>query len=268
MCSQSRCSEPADIDGAEAERGSLHAQLQCHGPSQPMELALALACEAALGEVEAVRLVVSGEVEHACHEDELQDPAQQSRKSCAEQPHLRQSAMPEDEHPVANDVEHVAHKHNPHRRGRVLYAVAELLVGIEHHHGQQAQHQHNQIRADQGQQLHRQSEPRQRHQQHSGKQHQQQPHHRAGEESVLQLAGDVVRPALTQQSSHHGRNSVGEAHASDDEQPEHIVHEAGSCQLLSAVASDHKRIGEPHHDGAQLAHHNRHADAQEVGIVG
>ena len=76
-----------------------------------------------------------------------------------------------------------------------------------------------------------------------------------------------MHSTLPCQSANNWCKPVGEAHTSDNEQTEDIVHEAGCRQFVRAIVPYHKRIGKPHYDGAHLAHHNRHADTQQVGIV-
>ena len=175
--------------------------------------------------------------------------------------------MAEDKKPVAEDIENVAAKHHPHRHRGVLHAVAELLVGIEQHLRQQAQQQNKHIGTHQRQKFGRQPKPWHCHHQQCGKKHQQHSHCRTRKESVLQLAGNIVQPAFSKQSTNYRRQPIRKTQASYDEQAQDIIHETGSSQFVCSVTSNHKRIGEPHHDGAQLAHHDWYADAQKVGIV-
>ena len=76
-----------------------------------------------------------------------------------------------------------------------------------------------------------------------------------------------MHPTLSQQSAHDRSKPVGEPHASYDEQAENVIHETGCSQFVRTIMAHHKRIGESHHDGAQLPQHDRNADAQKVGIV-
>ena len=175
--------------------------------------------------------------------------------------------MSEDEQPVAQDVQHVAQEHNPHRHGRVLHAVAELFVGVEHHLRQQAQHQDKQIGTHQGQQLDGLPQAWQEDIKQACQQHQQQADAQAGKESVLQPGSDVVHPALSQKRTNDGSDAVGEAHTTYNEQGNDVIHETSCSQFVRAIMSYHKRIGEPHHDGAQLPQHDWHADAQKVGVI-
>jgi hypothetical protein len=76
-----------------------------------------------------------------------------------------------------------------------------------------------------------------------------------------------VQPALSKQSTNYRRQPIRKTQASNNEKAQDIIHETGSSQFVRSITSNHKRIGEPHHNGAHLTHHNGHADAQKVGIV-
>ena len=173
-----------------------------------MKLTLVCFGKHTLWKVLAINVVSLGKVERACHQCQLQETAQQGGYACAEQAHLRQTAMSEDEKPVANEVEDVAGNHYPHRHGSVLHAIAELLVGIEQHLGQQAQQKNQQVRPHEGQELFRLPEPGKSCQDETCKKRQQQTYDRTGKESIPELACDVVQPTLSEQGANDRRQSV------------------------------------------------------------
>ena len=267
MCRQCRSSYPTHINGTEAERCRFHTQLQRYRPPHAMQLPLVCLRNACLVKVFSIKVVMLRKVEHTCHQHQLQESAQQGGKSRSHQSHFWQSPMAKDEQPVAEYVEDVGDEHYPHRHRSILYAVAELLVGIENHHGQHAQQQHQQIRANQGQKLVWQSHPRKSKEKQPGKQRHQQTNPRTSKESVPKLAGNVMLPTLSQQSAHNRRQAVGEAHTTHNEQGNNVIHETSCSQFVRSIMSYHKRIGEPHHDEAHLPHHDWHADAQEVCVM-
>ena len=216
-----------------------------------------------------VSAVFVAAVKVADHPDRGDDARQQRAEARAFGAHLGESVAAVDEDPVEADVGQVGDDRDRHFDFRVAHAFEELFEGEEQHDERHAVNQHLVVgdgHIDHFGGLAEMVEQRDGGILHDGHRQAEQS---VEEDAVLQQARRFLAVALGVEFAHEGRHAECDADGGDEEDEEDRAAERHGSQrrgVVSAVAADHKVVGELRQDLAQLREHHGQRQPQ-VGLV-
>ena len=254
--------QPAHHHATQRKGSRLHRQLQCHRPAQAVHLLEVSLVHMAMDDVLAILLELLLAQYHRHHCCRHQDARAHSGESGTEQTQLREWTYAVDEHPVAQDVDHVAHNHHPHRHLGMSDTVQKLLHRIEYTHEEHRDQIHDEVRADEGEQFLGLSDTREIEVEYHHRQGEDAAHNHVGEERIAHLLTYLVGALHAIESADDRGESVREAHVRDEYEGIDVVDESCRRQFLSAMMTYHERVGEAKHDCAELSDDDRYADGE------
>ena len=174
-----------------------------------------------------------------CHEH----TAQQGRDSGSEKSQFGESCHTIDEQPVAEDVDHVACYHHPHRHTRLCHAIKKLLHGVEYAHEEYRDEVDDEVGTDEVEQLFGLSDVREVEVEHHKRYGEKGARKHIGKERVAHLLSDAVDTFLAIEPADDRSQTIGEAHIHDEHQGIDVVDKSCRSQFFRAVVTYHDGVG-------------------------